>query len=180
MQPNNNDLIRAYNDAVQRLIDLLYIMNFYCSPLFVRIAIDDFWTILARYDCRNHLHVYGDDEWRRSQLNEVLLWCWLVEQDAEEYLRYLCYASDATGHNPGNICGYQVYDENLMAEVPPALRAIDNGTALPIGDALVLVHGGNGDSVRPDYTTYTLPESTTAQGHFFDSTPRVAHDVCYT
>lgn len=49
MQPNNNDLINAYNDAVQRLgnvLDLLYIMNFYYSPLFIRIAEDDFWPFL--------------------------------------------------------------------------------------------------------------------------------------
>jgi len=136
MPPNDHDLIIAYNDAVHRLgnvLHLLYIMNFYYSPLFVRIAEEDFWSILARYNCRKYVYVHGDNGWRRSLLNEVLLWCWLVEQDAKEYMRHLCYAIDATGNIPGNISGYQIHNENLMVQVPPAPRAVGERTTMPAG-----------------------------------------------
>ena len=84
------------------------------------------------------------------------------------------------GNIPGNISGYQIHDENLIVEVSLAPQAVDERTTMPPGHALVLVHEVQEYSVRLDYTTYTLPESSAAQGHSFESIPRVTHEVCST
>lgn len=95
---------------------------------------------------------------RRSLLNKVLLWCCLVEQDAEEYVRYLCYASDATGNIPGNISGYQIHDESLIVEVSLAPLAVDERTTIP-AETAGNATPGDGEELQEAPELWMLPRN---------------------
>lgn len=171
----------TFNDFVQKRVQdrfsrlrnvmhLLYIMNCYCCPPFVGLAMRDYYWILTLHTCGNRPN--RADERRTRSINGVLPWCCLVKQNTEECRNWLCHENSSNmGCLPGQHSRNQVGNDNLI-ELAPASGPVGGRITLP-----VLPNVRHADFVEPDYVVSALQIPQTTEDFLFDSSPRVAHDV---